>query len=104
MENQVVEERIKNLVNENRIMLFMKGDRQEPQCGFSAQVIQILNQYEVNYHTENVLADWSIREGIKTFSNWSTIPQLYVDGKFIGGCDITMELHRKEELGKILEK
>ena len=104
MENQVVEERIKNLVNENRIMLFMKGDRQEPQCGFSAQVIQILNQYEVNYHTENVLADWSIREGIKTFSNWPTIPQLYVDGKFIGGCDITMELHRKEELGKILEK
>ena len=84
-------------------MLFMKGEKTEPMCGFSAQVIHILNGYEVSYHTENVLSDWDLREGIKEYSNWPTIPQLYVSGKFVGGCDIVMELHRKGELDQILK-
>ena len=97
-------EKIENLIKDNKVMLFMKGTRTEPMCGFSAQVIHILNSYEVDYQTENVLDDWDLREGIKEFSSWPTIPQLYVEGKFIGGCDITMELHRKGELGQVFGK
>lgn len=98
---------IKNAIEQdiqnNNIMLFMKGEKTEPMCGFSAQVLQILNSYEVNYETKNVLADWDLREGIKEYSNWPTIPQLYVKGDFVGGCDIVMELHRKGELEAILK-
>jgi len=83
--------------------LFMKGTPAEPMCGFSAQVVHILNSYGTTYHSINVLDDWDIREGIKEFSNWPTIPQLYVKGKFVGGCDITMELHRSGEMKTILE-
>lgn len=98
----MAEEKIKGLIDSNRVMLFMKGDRNQPMCGFSAQVINILNDAGTEYETFNVLEDWDIREGIKTYSNWPTIPQLYVGGKFIGGCDITMELHRKGELATVL--
>lgn len=81
----------------------MKGEKDAPACGFSAQVIHILNQYGIDYTTFNVLEDWDVREGIKEFSNWPTIPQLYVGSKFIGGCDIAMELDRKGELEAILK-
>ena len=81
---------------------FMKGYKEQPMCGFSAQVVQILTRYEVEFTTENVLDDWDLREGIKEYSSWPTIPQLYVDSKFIGGCDIVMELDRKGELEAVL--
>lgn len=96
-------EKIQQMVKDNGIMLFMKGEKDAPACGFSAQVLHILNKYDVNYTTFNVLEDWDVREGIKAFSNWPTIPQLYVNEKFVGGCDITMELDRKGELEQILK-
>jgi monothiol glutaredoxin len=95
---------IKNEIDANPVLLFMKGNKQEPMCGFSAQVVQALNQYGVEYKTINVLEDWDLREGIKQYSNWPTIPQLYVKGQLIGGCDITMNLHRKGELKEILDQ
>lgn len=101
-DNQVFEQ-IEKSIKENHVMLFMKGTRDEPMCGFSAQVVKILDSYGIDYETANVLADWDLREGIKSYSNWPTIPQLYVGGKFVGGCDITMELHRKGELSELLK-
>ncbi len=95
---------IKSEIDANPVLLFMKGNKQEPMCGFSAQVVQALNQYGVEYKTINVLEDWDLREGIKQYSNWPTIPQLYVKGQLIGGCDITMNLHRKGELKDILDQ
>lgn len=101
---QEMQTRIQETINQNNVMLFMKGDKEAPQCGFSAQVVHILESYGVEYLTENVLADFDLREGIKTFSNWPTIPQLYVKGQFVGGCDIVMQLHRNGELKKLLEQ
>ena len=103
MSEQEALQKIQQDVEGNPVCLFMKGTKDAPMCGFSAQVVHILNSYGVNYHTVNVLDNWDIREGIKKFANWPTIPQLYVKGKFVGGCDITSELHRKGELAKILE-
>ncbi|MBP9706462.1 MAG: Grx4 family monothiol glutaredoxin [Oligoflexales bacterium] len=97
-----VHDKIKQSIDSNPIVLFMKGTKSQPMCGFSAQVVQVLNAYGVDYKDFNVLDDWDLREGIKSYSNWPTIPQLYVNGKFIGGCDITMELHRKGELKSML--
>ncbi len=102
MPDTKITEKIANDLKNNRIMLYMKGERQQPMCGFSSQVVQILDSYGVDYTTENVLADWDLREGIKEYANWPTIPQLYVDGQFIGGCDIIATLHRKGELKKVL--
>ena len=102
MSDGAVQEKIGELISSNRILLFMKGNKEAPMCGFSAQVVHILNSYDADYETINVLDDWDIREGIKVYSSWPTIPQLYVDGEFVGGCDIIMEAHRKEELGSIL--
>lgn len=96
-------DKIKATVAANKITVFMKGTPAAPQCGFSAQVVQILNSYGKTYHSVNVLDDYDVREGIKSFTNWPTIPQIYVNGKFIGGCDITAELHRKGELKTILD-
>ena len=93
-------ERIKALVDSNRVLLFMKGDRNFPQCGFSMRAVNIVNALGVPYETVNVLADPEIREGVKAFSNWPTIPQLYIDGEFIGGSDICMELYQNGELQK----
>lgn len=95
--------KIKNDIENNAVCLFMKGTPQAPQCGFSAHVVKILDSYGIKYHAVDVLADWDVREGIKEYTNWPTIPQLYVKGKFVGGCDITAEMHRKGELGKVLE-
>ncbi|MEF3367336.1 Grx4 family monothiol glutaredoxin [Methylocystis sp. 9N] len=99
-----VNARIKNEIESSDVVLFMKGTPQAPQCGFSMQVVQILNQLGVPYKAINVLADGGIREGIKAYSNWPTIPQLYVKNEFIGGCDITRELFQTGELAALLDK
>lgn len=96
--------RIKADIDGHGICLFMKGTPEQPMCGFSAHVVQILNSYGLPFHAVDVLQDWDLREGIKAYTNWPTIPQLYVKGKFIGGADITAELHRKGELSGILKE
>ena len=97
-----VNDEIKAEVTANDVVLFMKGTPDFPQCGFSGQVVQILNHVGVPYKGINVLADAEIREGIKAFSNWPTIPQLYVKGEFIGGCDIVREMFQSGELASHL--
>ncbi len=104
MSEQEVKDWIGKQVANNDVVLFMKGNRQFPQCGFSSQVVQILDHLGVDYSEFNVLDDMSIREGIKSYSNWPTIPQLYVKGEFIGGCDIIREMFQEGELQQILEK
>jgi monothiol glutaredoxin len=94
--------RIDALVREHRLLLFMKGDRHAPQCGFSAAVVQILNALGCDYHTVDVLADPQLREGIKEYSAWPTVPQLYVEGEFQGGCDIVRETYARGELQQML--
>ena len=89
-------------VKTNDVVLFMKGTPQFPQCGFSGQVVQILNYIGVPYKGVNVLEDAGIRDGIKAYSNWPTIPQLYVKGEFVGGCDITREMFQAGELQQLL--
>jgi monothiol glutaredoxin len=96
------QERIRELVEKNKVVLFMKGTKTFPQCGFSSAVIEVLKREGVPFETVNVLADPEIRQGIKDFSSWPTIPQLYVAGKFIGGCDIVNEMHKTGELSKEL--
>ena len=91
-------EQIESLIQSNDVVLFMKGDRQTPQCGFSATLIQILESLTSDYATADVLSDPALREGIKIYSSWPTIPQLYVKGEFIGGCDIIQELYSSGEL------
>jgi monothiol glutaredoxin len=103
MSAEEAQTKIKTDVENNPICLFMKGVPDAPQCGFSAQVVQILQMHNAKFHAVDVLADWDIREGIKSYSNWPTIPQLYVKGKFVGGCDIIMGHHRKGELEAILK-
>ncbi len=99
-----VQERIKQQVEAHPVVLFMKGTPQFPQCGFSASAIQILKACGVKeLHTVNVLEDPDIRQGIKDFANWPTIPQLYVKGQFVGGSDIMREMYQSGELKKILE-
>lgn len=96
------EARIRQLVEKHSVLLFMKGSRRLPQCGFSATVVGILDQYVDDYETVNVLMDQEIREGVKAFANWPTIPQLYVKGEFVGGCDIVKDLDASGELAKLL--
>jgi monothiol glutaredoxin len=91
-------QRLDDLVKNHRVLLFMKGDRSFPQCGFSATVVQILDSLIPDYETVDVLRDPAIREGIKVYSAWPTIPQLYIDGEFQGGCDIVRELYASGEL------
>jgi len=93
-----IHDQIKNVVDSNDVVLFMKGTPQMPQCGFSGQVVQILDYLGVPYTGVNVLADGELREGIKSFTNWPTIPQLYVKGEFVGGCDIIREMFQSGEL------
>jgi monothiol glutaredoxin len=97
-----VKTQIESLISKNRVMLFMKGSKSFPQCGFSSQVVAILKELGTPFETANVLADPALRDGIKVFSDWPTIPQLYVGGEFIGGCDIVRELHQTGELAKLL--
>jgi monothiol glutaredoxin len=98
------QQRIKEQVTGNRVVLYMKGTPQFPQCGFSALAVQVLNACGVkDFASVNVLADQEIREGIKHYANWPTIPQLYIDGEFVGGSDIMREMYQSGELQKLLE-
>lgn|SRR3989338_4444882 len=98
-----IEERIQTLIKENPVMLFMKGTPTFPQCGFSGQVMHLLKRAGVkDFGYFNVLEDEEMRQAIKSFSNWPTIPQLYINGEFIGGADITLELYESGELKKLL--
>ena len=94
---------IQNHINKNEVCLFMKGTPEAPQCGFSMAVSNMLKILEVKYKSVNVLEDQSLREGIKEFSDWPTIPQLYIKKEFVGGCDIIKEMYENGELKKILE-
>ncbi len=95
--------KIKSQIDENKILLYMKGTKEMPQCGFSARVVQILNSYGVPYESVDVLADPELRQALKEFSNWPTFPQLYVNGQLIGGCDICVEMDRSGELEPIVK-
>jgi monothiol glutaredoxin len=95
--------RIDGAVKQNKILLFMKGTPEFPQCGFSAVTVEILERLAVPYATVDVLADPSVRQGIKDYSQWPTIPQLYVDGEFVGGCDIAREMFANGELEKMVK-
>jgi monothiol glutaredoxin len=95
-------ERIQADISENQVMLYMKGTATFPQCGFSARVVQILTHLGVPFRTANVLEDMELREGVKHFSNWPTVPQLYVNGEFVGGCDIITEMFQSGELEALL--
>ena len=97
-----VHERIQNEITANPVMLYMKGNAMFPQCGFSARVVQILTHMGVPFQTANVLEDPELREGVKQFSSWPTVPQLYVKGEFVGGCDIVTEMYQSGELETML--
>jgi len=103
MSNPVFE-RIQSDIGSNKVMLYMKGNAMFPQCGFSARVVQILTHLGVPFQTANVLEDPALREGIKEFSNWPTVPQLYVGGDFVGGCDIVTEMYQSGELETLLSE
>jgi monothiol glutaredoxin len=98
-----INEKIKDIISKNDVVLFMKGTPDMPQCGFSMTVTNILKQLKVKFNGIDVLADPEVRQGIKDFSNWPTVPQLYVKGEFIGGCDIAKEMYEKGELQKLLK-
>ncbi len=102
--NDETKNKIKNIIDEHEVMLFMKGTPSMPQCGFSAAVVGVLNHMGINFETINVLQDPEIREGIKIFSDWPTIPQLYVKKEFVGGCDIIREMHENGELSEFFEE
>jgi monothiol glutaredoxin len=100
--DETTRKRIDEIIASDRVVLFMKGTRHQPQCGFSATVVQILDTLVPEYTTVNVLADPRLREGIKEYSSWPTIPQLYVAGEFLGGCDIVREMYSSGELRQAL--
>ena len=99
-----IKEKIKNLIDNNQVCLFMKGTPDAPQCGFSMAVSNVLKHLNVDFKGINVLEDENLRQGIKDFSDWPTIPQLYINQEFIGGCDIIKEMFEKGELKKLLEE
>jgi len=96
-------ELIQSAVAGNRILIFMKGNRNFPQCGFSAATVQIFEQLGAPYETIDVLSDPEVRDQVKAYSNWPTIPQVYIDGKFVGGCDIVRELYETGELETLVK-
>lgn len=98
-----LKERIDNLVNNNKIVVFMKGSKVMPQCGFSNNAVQILNSLGIEYETFDVLSDPEVRQGIKEYSTWPTIPQVYINGEFIGGSDVMIELYNSGELQQKIE-
>ena len=98
-----IHEKIQQLVTKTPVLLFMKGTKESPQCGFSQATVEVLNEIGCPFETVDVLADEEIREGVKVFSDWPTIPQLYVGGKFIGGSDIVTEMHTKKELEPLVK-
>jgi len=98
-----INEKIQDTISKNDVVLFLKGNPDMPQCGFSMTVCNVLKHLEVPFDGINVLEDEELRNGIKTFSDWPTIPQLYIKGEFVGGCDIVKEMFEKKELQKLLE-
>jgi monothiol glutaredoxin len=98
-----VQQRIEQTISSHKIVVFMKGSKLMPQCGFSNNVVQILNVLGVPYETVDVLQDYEIREGIKEYSKWPTIPQIYINGEFVGGSDIAIELYQSGELQQMVE-
>jgi monothiol glutaredoxin len=102
--NDDMRARIEGLLNGSKVMLFMKGTKQFPACGFSSTVVEILKKEGVPFDTFNILADPAMREGMKQYSNWPTYPQLYVNGELVGGCDIALEMYRNGELRKLLSE
>jgi monothiol glutaredoxin len=100
--DEVLKQRIADTLGQSRVVLFMKGSKHFPQCGFSAQVVQILRQKGADFKDVNILSDPELRQGLKEFSNWPTFPQLYVDGKLVGGCDIVTSLDESRELDAVL--
>ena len=98
-----LKERIDKLVKQHKILVFMKGSKLMPQCGFSNNVVQIFNSLGVSYETVDILQDQELREGIKEYSNWPTIPQIYINGEFVGGSDIAIELYQNNELQEMVE-
>jgi monothiol glutaredoxin len=98
-----VKAKIDKLLTDNKVMVFMKGSKLMPQCGFSNNVVQILNTLGVPFETVDILADNDIRQGIKEYSNWPTIPQIYINGEFVGGSDIAIELYQSGELQQMVE-
>jgi monothiol glutaredoxin len=103
MSNNIFHE-IEQTIKQNKVVLYMKGTKNYPQCGFSAAVVQILKNLNIDFVDIDVLANQEIRQGIKDFSDWPTIPQLYINGEFIGGCDIVKELFQSQELQQLLAK
>jgi len=103
-ESSPVQEKIAGLVKNDKVVIFMKGVPTAPQCGFSNAVVQIMRMHDVKFESHNVLADEDIRQGIKEFSNWPTIPQVFFDGEFIGGCDILLQMHQSGDLVEELDK
>lgn len=104
MEKDIVQDYIQKAIQDNDIVLFMKGTAQAPMCGFSGVVCKILRLNGVEFHAVNVMEDPNLREGIKAYTNWPTIPQLYIKQEFMGGCDIVRELHESGELAEILKQ
>jgi monothiol glutaredoxin len=100
--DDALKQRIEGTIGQNRVVLFMKGSKHFPQCGFSAQVVQILKQKGAEFKDVNILADAELRQGLKEYSNWPTFPQLYVGGKLVGGCDIVTSLNESGELDTML--
>jgi monothiol glutaredoxin len=100
--NEPLKKRITDTISKGRVMLFMKGNPSMPQCGFSAAVVGVLKEIGVPFESTNILADNELREGLKEYSSWPTFPQLYVDGKLVGGADIVRDLHARGELKKIV--
>jgi len=96
-------DRIRSAITDNRICIFMKGNRNFPMCGFSAATVQVFEEIGVPYGTVDVLSDPELREHIKAYSNWPTIPQVYIDGRFVGGCDIVRELYETGELQQLVK-
>jgi monothiol glutaredoxin len=96
--------RIEEVIGGHKIVLFMKGTKSFPQCGFSATVVEVLKRTNAEFHTVNILQDPDIRQGMKEFSSWPTFPQLYVDGKFVGGCDIVRDMHTAGELQPVIDR
>jgi monothiol glutaredoxin len=103
MTDQVTLNQIQQCITENAVVLYMKGTAEMPLCGFSSVVVQLLTHLEVPFTVVNVIADPNVRDGIKKFSNWPTIPQLYIKGEFIGGCDIVKEMYQSGELQALLK-
>ena len=104
MLSPILQTKIESQINDNKIFLYIKGTPQQPQCGFSAEVVQTFNALGHPYETVNILEDNDLRMGMKEFSSWPTFPQVYVGGEFVGGCDIVMELSQRGELASIVQE